>query len=77
MRLIMELTSIGPGLWDIMVDVGSAANPKVTVVAVDGFGAKANIPHDAIAFIYTRSAGGNRHISRRTPLHCAGVRGAG
>ena len=37
MRLIMELTSIGPGLWDIMVDVGSAANPKVKVVAVDGF----------------------------------------
>ena len=48
MRLIMELTSIGPGLWDIMVDVGSAADPKVKVVAVDGFGAKANIPHDAI-----------------------------
>ena len=50
----MELTSIGPGLWDIMVDVGSAADPKVKVVAVDGFGAKANIPHDAIdPVIYT------------------------
>ena len=25
MRLVMELTAIGPGLWDIMVDAGSAA----------------------------------------------------
>ena len=27
MRLIMALTAAGPGLWDIMVNVGAAANP--------------------------------------------------
>ena len=37
-----------------MVDAGSAANPTIKVVKIDGFGDKANIPHGAIDAVTAR-----------------------
>ena len=45
MRLIMALTAAGPGLWDIMVNVGAAANPPVTVSVIDGRTVSAKSTH--------------------------------